>query len=679
MGPILLKGGSRFFLGITVVLVFLTLVQCSIEKPESPSWTTSIVVPIVNRTYDMDEIIERIDQEGLIVDLDGTVAFSITKELDTVSLSDDNLGTTDLTHSFSQTLGNVPISPPDVDPVTVSLSEIPGVSAAISGGTLPVMDFTVTNAIPTIDDFTTAVITMGIMNCSISNQLGVDLSLVVIGIRDISATPSTLIAVDTFATGIATGVTASLVIDLAGKTLSNQLEVRATCHTLGGPITDIDFRHIQTDLSFPGEFYVSSANAKVPALSPIISYSASNLDLTSGETISSAVLEAGLLSLVITNNTNIPSDLLMAIPQLSSGGTVYSVDTTIPASGTLSLSTNLAEYTLSPTGNAVYVNVAATVTGSGTALVDVASTDGFSIEASLTDLSFASVTGVFASSEASFDNIQQDLDAPDGFDEITLNSASLTLEIDNAVDQPGSLALTLTGSNGKTLSLAGDMAASGASGTSTTTITNPNVAGFLSPMPDQITVNGTVQFGDGVYEGTLTPNDWVAARVSIYAPLDVTIDSAEINDIDLQAEEINQDDIDAIVDHVMSASFTYTMDSHLPLGVYAVIAISGDSASLFLDDLSTSVHPVLQLDPIAVDAAPVSLATGTGVVSESRISTGSITLDNDDIQILKNDTVFVRNRIILTSSDGSGVKLTADDYVTISGSFAVEYFFDGEF
>jgi hypothetical protein len=679
LGPILLKGGSRLLLGVTVILVFLTLVQCSIEKPESPQWTTSIVVPVMNRTYDMEEIITKIDQDGLTMNDDGIIAYSFSEDLDTVSLSDDNLSITNVTYSINKALGNIAITAPTVAPVTATLSSISGLPGAIVAGVLPAMNFNVTNAMPAIDNFTTATVSSGLMNCVVANDLGVALDVMTISIYDASVTPNVLITTGTFPATIDAGTTATLPLDLAGKTLSNQLEVRAACHTPGGAVVNIAQRDIQTDLNFVGDLLVSAATAKVPAMDPIVFYSTSSLDLAAGESVSSASLNGGSLDLVITNNTNIASGLIMAIPQLTLNETVYSIDTTIAANDSIVLSTDLTGYVLAPTSNSVSINTAATVSGSGDALVEVAATDGFTVEASLADLSFASVTGIFASSEATFDDVEQDLDVPDGFGEITLNSATLTLEIENAVDQPGSLAITMTGSNGKTLNLSGDMAASGAVGTAITTITNTDVADFISPMPETITISGSISFGDGTYEGTLTPNDWVAASISIYAPLDVSIDSAIVDDMELQSVDIDQEDIDQIVDNVVSASFSYTMDSHLPLGVNAVITISGDSASLFLEDLAASEYPILQLEPIAVDPAPVSLATGTGVVSESLISSGSLTLDNDDIQILKNETVFVRTRLILTSSDTSGVQLMAEDYVTVSGSFNVEYFFDGEF
>ena len=44
---------------IMVVLIFLTLTQCTVNKPEAPQWTTQFVLPLVSRTYEMPEIIDK--------------------------------------------------------------------------------------------------------------------------------------------------------------------------------------------------------------------------------------------------------------------------------------------------------------------------------------------------------------------------------------------------------------------------------------------------------------------------------------------------------------------------------------------------------------------------------------------------------------------------------------------
>ena len=74
------------FLGLVVILVFLTLAQCTVKKPEAPSWNSKLTIPLVNRTYTMTEIIDRIDQDGISFDSLGNVNYSLTQQLDTVSL-----------------------------------------------------------------------------------------------------------------------------------------------------------------------------------------------------------------------------------------------------------------------------------------------------------------------------------------------------------------------------------------------------------------------------------------------------------------------------------------------------------------------------------------------------------------------------------------------------------------
>ncbi|MCK4607598.1 MAG: hypothetical protein KAU35_09910, partial [candidate division Zixibacteria bacterium] len=141
-------------------------------------------------------------------------------------------------------------------------------------------------------------------------------------------------------------------------------------------------------------------------------------------------------------------------------------------------------------------------------------------------------------------------------------------------------------------------------------------------------------------------------------------------DTDTESETINQEDIDLITDHVIEISFIYDIVSHLPLGTSVKILLGGDSATLFAE-------PELSIGPLVIGAAPTDSITG--LVSDTT-STGQqeLVLTNEDIRILENDTLFIGQNLILLGSDGQRVKLTANDYLTITGRFEVEYHFDGE-
>lgn len=676
-----IKLGSRLLLAVLVVVVVLTISQCSVKEPQSPTWTTNMTVPVINRTYDMEEIISKIDQDEITMDDQGNIAYSVTEELDTVSLGNDNLSTSDLTYSVADSLGAVSIDPPSVDPVTVTFQEVTGLSPYFTSGTVPAMDFDVTNDLAEISNFTTATIATGTALVIITNDLGVALDQCDVSIYDASNSPATLVAGGSFPSTIAAGgAVDTLSLNLAGKTISNTLEVRADCHTPGGSVSNTDDRYIRTEMAFQNNLEVSAATAEVPQMSDLTFSQKVGLDLETGESIDTAGLSTGTLSLTVVNGTNLASLIEIQIPELKYGAASWwNLDTVLYGGDSVTVSTDLSDYELVPTSDTVNVNVTAHVPGSNGEKVQVSQNDAFRVSANLTSLSFDRVVGTFANSEASFEGIHQELEVPQGFSDVGLNSAVLTLQVDNAVDLPGSLDITLTGSNNKTLNLTGEIAARGTSQVARSTLTFDDVADFLYPLPEAIDVSGAISFGDGAYQGTITSDDFVAARVSIYAPMDIKIDSAEVNDIDLSKEEIEKDDIDAITDHVLNATFDYTITSHLPLGAAATLLMSGDSASLFLDDLATATHKVVSLESLQIDPAEVSLATGTGIVSEPVVSRGTIHLSNDDIQVLNTDTLYVRTKLVLTSSDTSGVKLTESDYMTINGQVNIEYEFDGEF
>jgi hypothetical protein len=668
------KFSSRILLGLVVVVVFLTITQCTVKKPEAPTWNTTLIVPVINRTYGMQELIDKVDQSEIFVDSTGDVAFSIDRDLDTVRLAQSDLSTSDLSYNFSQTLGKVNIQPPSVPPSTISLGLLTaGLATDVGGGMVlvpPDTSFTANNDV-VLNSFSWAEVDSGSVKITVSNHLGFDINQATVRLINTEnvSSPDT-IAMQSFANPILNNTTEFVTLPLNSQRVSSNLRVSVYCHTNNGGVVDPNGKSIETDVDFPGGVVVTSADAEIPGLEDILFSQDIGLNLDSGERIDSASLASGQISLDVTNNTPLDATIQITIPSLRNGGTQYSTSRNVPANQTISVSDNVSGYTMVPSSDSVHISAVASVPGSGGSFVTVDQADDFAVDANISGLTFASVSGVFDSTSANFDGISEALDVPDGFDNVGLVQAMLTLEVDNGVDLPGVLDITINGSNGKQINLSGNIAPRGTQVTSLSTITNSQVADFLSPLPDSIDVSGSIQFGNGVYVSTVTSSDFVAAKVSIYAPLEVKVDNAEVTDLKIEKSSIDQDNIDAITDHFVEGRFVYTITNHLPLGLTAVVMLDNDSLALY----ST---PTLTLDTLRADPAPVSLATG--IANAETISTGEIFLDSVDVQILKHDSLFIRPVIFLTGSDTSGVKLTGDDYITINGRIEVEYRFDGKF
>ncbi len=661
-----LKFGSKLALGLVVVIVFLSLVQCTVKKPEAPTWTTQFAVPLVNRTYEMAEIVEKIDQEGIGMDLDSNIVYTLSRDIDTVTLNSDELTTTDLSYSVSEQLGEVSIDPPIMPPATVDLSAISGLAAFVPG-TVPAMGFNVNSNLPTISSFTSLTITAGRAYAVISNNLGFDLSTLDIELFDV--TNNQVIGTQSIVGGLADGATDSAMFALGGRTLSNDLVARIDAFTPGAAVLSASGKNLATVLRFNGVLTVASATAEIPGLSRSFS---ENVTLGEADPVYHATLSNGSLDLTISNGTNLEAVLDISFPDLLQASAPFSVQRTVTANSSQVVSIDLTGYELIPSDSTapqdIAVDVVATVAGTAPQQVAVTQIDEFSVTAALTGLEFGSVTGRFSTVESTIDPIDKAIDVPDGFDQITLASAVVTLEVENGVQLPGSLDITLQGDNGKTLDISGNVAAATVGGPVVSNIIDSTIADFLSPVPTLITISGSGTFGDGVTEGTISANDYIYAQVHILAPLEVIIDSARI-EADVEAESIDQGDIESITDHVLEARFMYNIVNHLPIGTNVNIYLSGDSATVY-------DSPQLLLDNIFVTAAPVI----AGIACDT-VSTGyqMIQLDSLDIQILKNDTLFIGSEIVLDGTGGQPVRLTNNDYIQVIGRIEVDYRFDGDF
>ena len=667
---ILFKFITRLVVSLVVIVVFLTLVQCTIKKPESPTWTTNFVLPVINKTYDMEEIIRRIDQDGLALDSFGNVTYSITEELDTVRVSSDYLVTPNVSYSFGKKLDTLSISSPIIPPVTITLATITGISATTPEDTLTIgqQSFDINSILPTAASYTSAAIYSGLANVNLINNLGASLDTIFLQLWDIPF--NTLIATDTFLTPIPSGTAASIPINLAGRTISNRFRVIAHCHTPGGFATQASTRGVSSELDFVGSVTVTSATAEIPAISRTF---ADQVDLLESDRIDTASISSGTLQLSVNNATNLNVNVTVTIPDIRQGGSPFSITPAVGPRQIANLNVNLAGYDVIPTDFTVpqtlNINAVADVPATAPSHISVIQSDSFFVSATLSGLSFDEIVGYFDAVDASFDGISQVIDVPVGFDSIEITSAILTLEVTNSLDLPGDMDIQIDGNNGKNLNLLGTIAASGGLASATSTIVDTGAGDLLSPVPSQIDISGSVTFANGGYLGRIKANDFISATVNIVSPLEMIINPSQV-ETDIEQTEIDQSDIDVITDHLLEARFIYDITSHLPMGAQVDIYFGPDSVTLF-------TNPQLLVNALQLPAAPF----GPGGLVTDTISNGTqeVFLDSTDIKILENDTLFFASVLNLAGTGGQMVKLTANDYLRISGRIEISYRFDGEF
>ncbi len=651
---------SHILCAAIVILVFLTLVQCTIKKPEAPSWNTNLTVPLANNTWVMSEIIEKIDQENLTVDSLGNPIFFYHEILDTIAIN-GSFVIEDFTQTFAESLGVVEL--PAVDPTSFQIalsSQIP----SIPPGIFPDMSFDIDNPLPPLGDFSSATISSGTARIQIDNHFGLYLDTVIITINDdVNSQQVTSYAIPG---GIPSGNSAINHIDLAGKTISDQLSVNIHCHAQEQTSFTLSGKTLNASLGMPDGLSVSSAIAKVPQIDK--SFSA-NIELNCEHQIESALLETGNVSIDITNNTNISADIILELPDIRNGTTIFQISENIPAQQTTRLIYDIVGYTIEPLDQTVPqvldVNIDGIIPSSGDVLVSVDENDDIVVEASIFNISLASATGILAATVADFGTIEQTIDIPTGFDNIELPSAVLTLEVVNTVNLHGSFIIDINGDQGQHKTISGDILPGTPGNPVTTLISDDDLSGFMNPIPDIFTVTGSATFGDGLTSGSINTDDFLVASVTLSSPLEMVIDSTTV---DGEWENVDLDIDSSIVNSLYHADFHALFDNHLPVGVTAEILFSNDSASVY-------TNPVLTLGPIEVPAGSVG---AEGYVTASTISEIVLSLDSAQVQILNNDSLWIGEIITLHSTNGTAVTMRAIDYLTLTGYIEIEVTFSDD-
>jgi hypothetical protein len=659
----LLNLSLKVALALVVVLVFLTITQCTINKPEAPTWDSHLALPVVNRTYLMPEIVNKIDQPGLSIDDSGEVMYSFETELDTIRVS-DNLSTADLSESLSQTVGEVTLDPNGAPPMTAYIGDY----VSMSLNDVPEASFDIVEDSILLGDFNWAEVSDGNLNVVLANNFGVDLDTVIVQVYDIEN--SRLLAVDSVPSpGLADGVIDTLQIALTGQTISNLFRLDIHCHTQGGTVLALSEKSLSADLGCGDGIVVTAAEGKIPQ---IVKEFSQTIAVADNNTILSAELADGTIALDIVNATNLTSNVQITLPDFEQSGVPLTINRAIDPGNTDQVNINLAGYTFDPVDKTspqeITIEVAAIIDSTAPDMVEVNQADSIRVDASISGLAFSTMTGIIDSSEAAFDAIQVEVELPQGFDSLQLVNADLVLEIENGVNLPGALNINIAGNGGQLINLAGNIEPGYYDNPFSSYIYASDVSAFMNPVPTEITIDGFALFGDGSTVGTITANDFIVPRVRISSPLEVIIGQSNFEG-DISSEEIDQKDIDKITDHIIRAQFTSNIINHLPLGVTVEVYFSGDSTTLYS-------NPQLVIGPIEVDAGLVGVGN---VVTTATESENIITLDSTDIKILENPVLYTGNIITIHSSDGQTVKVSGSDYITARGVVEVDYRIDDNF
>jgi len=634
-----------------ILLVSFTAIQCSIEKPVTPTWNLKLTLPLVNKHYDMATLIDKMDQEYLTLDSLGNPLFYFQEEMDTVRLT-DKLRCDPMTLSFKDTLGIASVYPGESREMTILLSEFYDGEP----GDVPPCSATVRNDFEPFSDFSQVHVQQAFGSLEMHSSLGLDLNLIRLKLIDGDSgdTLYTIMLPD----GLADSGSFSQNLSFEETTFSNQLSVEISGASLGGYLPSTQDKSLSVALSLDS-MQVLGGQAKVPSLE--ISQSETLL-LPTASLIDSAGIRSGQLTLDLHNFTNLGANVSIDLPQLRKDGHNLSAERSLPALGSSKFSLSLDGYSLTLGGHSsVVIETEVSSPGSGANLIDFSSSDSVTVSAELSELVFTYVAGIIEPTRVTIGPMDRELNLPQGFESAQLINAGLSLEIHSGVDLPVDLSVDVQGNNGQYLTLQAEVPAAGPFGTAVTYVQQDDLGSFLSPVPQRVTITGEMICGDGQTFGIAREENFMFGTVKVSSPLDLIWNSCRIQ-IDPSSDEADDDLRELIRDQLNSGKVVLQVENHLPLAAEAKIYFSENESRLFS-------NPDLVIGPVVVAAGRLDR---DGSVAESNRSTTEIEMTYTDLQVFANGPFYMGGIVDLPGTGGELIRASAADYLNITSYMELE-------
>ena len=479
-----------------ILFIAVFFAGCALDIPDPdklPVWSTTLEVPIIETTIDLDEFLK----DSLISTYpvgeggDSIFVFNKTIELDSVEVGDklkidpieksfvqfasavtvdssttsftigyDSVGLDDITELIDAEIGLIeldnigaeetdPISFADVMPTTlVTVIETAIVAA---GGSAEVVVDTVA-LVPqqksvSFDSFTSAVLSSGYLDVTITNNLFIPLGAPIY--VDIKNNIGAQIFQLTWATEIAAGDSATVTQDVSGMTLPGSMlvEVSGTSNGSQGQqvaVTTADLSSTFTVGLAARGFQVTQASAVVPAQSIT---DTSSIVLDPSETVvEEAVMSKGNLEITVTNNLPLTGTVRLTIPSLYFG----SPDSTFKqnfelVTGTFTVPTvDMAGWTMAMDFADQYldyhylINTADTDPNS----VTISQTDNVELDLGITDIYFTAVTGQIES-QTIIEGGGINIESESQIQSATISDGQMELVISNNIGGAADVQLTV--------------------------------------------------------------------------------------------------------------------------------------------------------------------------------------------------------------------------------------------
>lgn len=649
---------------ILLMFLFIPILYCALEPPVAPKWETTLTLPLISKTFHMDEIVD--DEDNLRADSSGHVYFDFSKDIDRYTVG-DKLQMDGFGHSFETRVGAYQIQSLEDKQVEFSLNELYSEAETLHGNTVIIPEFQLTDVqkpLPVFEEFAWTLVDTGTVFLELTNNLpfwlGPDLVL-----RLMDSQADSLIDEVPLNREIAPGETVKKSINASGKKFTNQLQFLLTGNSQGskGDAVEIDaFSTISLETRFSA-FTVQEAVAKTPAVKISETQTVAIDDSIS---INIAVVQDGKLRLDLINQVPVAGKIVYELSDFYKDSEPYTDSLYIAAKTHSQISIPLQNLVLQPD----YAEVGEQsvkfkwtfITEESDELVHLRSSDVVQADLSSSDIVFSEINGILNEIEIDINPFAEDLNFSDELDSVRLAYAIIRLNIENTINLPARSDIVIRGTNDAghsvDLEVREEIFAAPEDGSKMTTIildkNNSNVVDFLNTLPKKIEMSGSVWLGDRNSPGTVTQSDYIEGNMNITAPLSLSFPTQTAT-TDIDTLEIDEDNRDTIRDRLMSGEVVAKISNMLPFGAVVEAKFSTHDSSVFS-------NPGLVIGPLNISPATIDESGFASASSENELN---VTLTKEDLRFFENSTIFSGIEITFPGSNGTAVNVMTSDFIKV--------------
>jgi hypothetical protein len=660
---------------VAFLIVGLSLAGC-FEKPLSPVapvWDVQVNVPLVNRTYTVNELVEK-DPTLLHTDGSGLLVYTNSQQFSPIGIRND-LKVDPASDTYQSRIGTFKIKSPSSKIRKLSAGELNPALGVMQGQSVVVPSFSFSVAerpFPIVAEVQQATIASGQVVVTLINQLQVPIDNVYLTVQS-QLGP---LAQYDHAAAIQPSDSVKGIFSLANLRIGNSLSYTLNGHVPGGGgsvVVDTS-RAVILRVDFPTEIEAYQAVAELPANTFTTSGGFAVDDSTR---IDNAEVSVGSMTVTLNNSLGLSGQLSFTIPELlqQSNKPFTQVIPFTSKQQTIVVTYPLKGYSVqSPDGRLNY-NVITQTYDTGDNLVTIDSSMMVFGSVATSVIYFERFQGTVKPTNISV-SVSRSVDLGEMnrifTGTVKVSQARVILTVTNPTRFAIDLNTAISGGNSVTgqsasLSIPQDQRRiSYPQSTITLTETNSNIVSFLNSfsgkLPDQFTVAGDALLNPDYASGSVSASDSIGIGFSLEIPLSVGVVSGVVrdtNDVDIDSDARKE------IDRTTYGKVTFEVENGLP----ASIEVSLDLLDAKRAELLTL--PKASQPPVAVTGAQVD-AQGRVIVPAS--STTYLEVTADDISKFHPSEYVAYSMIIGTTGGGSvPVQFRSTDSVHVRAYSTLNY------